>query len=148
MPFYFENLYRNQNFPRKSMFLVPNLYAKNLSAPDDAKISIRSMVRMKASPHGFSCRKIVWSTPGKNPERPYGFWHGKSYPGTSLMARLHDALRLTRIEISPRVDFNPPPKGRVEINPGQENRTNVLLCVSRARFERHCRCKFRANGFT
>ena len=55
------------------------------------------------------------------------------------MARLHDALRLTRVEISPRVDFNPPLGGRVEINPGQENRTNVLLCVSRARFERHCR---------
>ena len=57
------------------------------------------------------------------------------------IARLHDALRLTRVEISPL-------GGRVEINPGQENRTNVLLCVSRARFERHCRCKFRANGFT
>ena len=27
------------------------------------------------------------------------------------MARLHDALRLTRVEISPRVDFNPPPRG-------------------------------------
>ena len=51
-----------------------------------------------------------------------------------------DALRLTRVEISPRVDFNP----------GRRNCTNVpvLLCISRARFEWQYRGKFRAKVFT